>query len=410
MKPAAWTRQLPWSIVAAAILLVGLGWLGIARVEELTDGNGRLLHQQMAYSAIALTAMLLLTIPSYRLLCRYSYAIFGLTIVLLAVVYLFAPINNAHRWIRLGPVGFQPSEVAKVAFVLALLRYLMHRDNYRRLRGLLAPLALTLLPVLLILKEPDLGTSLVFLPVFFIILFAAGAKRIDLACVVLAGLLVLPLLWTEMSREQKSRITVPWISRRRAANQATTPIICTRPSACGRWGASGAASSPANRPTTWCVCPSRGPQRFHFLRDRRAFRTAGNGPGVGAVRPAGLAGTRHRRRDAGTVRTAPGGGTGGAVCRRGTDQHRHDRRTAAHHGAVAAAGESWRLRAVGARRGPGPAAERWTSARLRSDQRTVSVRSGKWLVTCGWWLVVGEQPSVEVIEATKAMNVRTTDH
>ena len=123
------------------------------------------------------------------------------------LVYFFPPINRAHRWIRLGPVGLQPSELAKVAFVLALARYLMYRDNYRRLRGLLAPLGVTLVPVLLILKEPDLGTALVLLPVFFVMLFAAGAKRGDLACVVLAGLLVLPLLWTQMSLEQKSRIT-----------------------------------------------------------------------------------------------------------------------------------------------------------------------------------------------------------
>ncbi len=207
MKSAVWARRLPWSIVAAAILLVGLGWLAIAHVEELTDGSGRFLYQQMVFSVIALVVMLLVTIPNYQVLCRFSYALFLLAIVLLMAVYFFPPINKAHRWIRLGPVGLQPSELAKVAFVLALARYLMYRDNYRRLRGLLAPLALTLAPVLLILKEPDLGTALVFLPVFFVMLFAAGAKRIDLACVVLAGLLVLPLLWTQMSFDQKSRIT-----------------------------------------------------------------------------------------------------------------------------------------------------------------------------------------------------------
>jgi rod shape determining protein RodA len=198
---------MPWSIVVAAILLVGLGWLSIARVEELTEGNGRYLHQQMAYSVIALFLMLLVTLPHYQVLCRFSYALFVLAIVLLVAVYFFPPLNKAHRWIRLGPVGLQPSEFAKVAFVLAMARYLMYRDNYRRLRGLLAPLAITLVPVLLILKEPDLGTSLVFLPVFFLMLFVAGAKRRDLGWIVLAGLLVLPLLWTQMSVDQKSRVT-----------------------------------------------------------------------------------------------------------------------------------------------------------------------------------------------------------
>lgn len=207
MKPATWARRLPWSIAVAAALLVAVGWFAIARVEELTGGSGRFLHQQMAFSAIALLAMVLVTVPNYQVLSRFSYGLFVLAMVLLAAVYFFPPVNRAHRWLRVGPVGLQPSELAKVAFVLALARYLMYRDNYRRLRGLLAPLALTLVPVLLILKEPDLGTALVFLPVFFVMLFAAGAKRSDLACVMVAGVMVLPLLWTQMSREQKSRVT-----------------------------------------------------------------------------------------------------------------------------------------------------------------------------------------------------------
>lgn len=207
MKAAVWIRRLPWSIFAAVLLLIGLGWVGNARVEELTEGSGRFLYQQMAYSVIALAVMLGMTLFNYRVLARFSYALFLLAIVLLLVVYRCQPINGAHRWIRFGPIGVQPSDLAKVAFILAMARYLMYRDNFRRLRGLVAPLFLTLLPVLLILKEPDLGTSLVLLPVFLVMLFAAGAKRSDLACMVLAGLLVLPLLWTQMSLDQKSRIT-----------------------------------------------------------------------------------------------------------------------------------------------------------------------------------------------------------
>ncbi len=80
-----------------------------------------------------------------------------------------------HRWLRIGRIGVQPSEFAKVAFVLALGRYLMHRENYRRFRGLMAPLALATVPVLLILKEPDLGTAAVFLPVLLAMLLVAGS-------------------------------------------------------------------------------------------------------------------------------------------------------------------------------------------------------------------------------------------
>lgn len=193
--------------MTVAALLICLGWLGLARCEELTAGSGRLLRQQMVFSALALAAMLVLSLPNYRVLGRFGYALFLLCLVLLVLVYFFPPINRAHRWIRLGPVGLQPSELAKVAFVLALARYLMYRENYRRLRGLIAPLALTTLPVLLILREPDLGTAAVFLPVLFVMLFAAGARRRDLLGVALVGVLLLPLLWSQMSREQRSRVT-----------------------------------------------------------------------------------------------------------------------------------------------------------------------------------------------------------
>ncbi len=104
-------------------------------------------------------------------------------------------------------MGLQPSEFAKLAFVLGLARYLLYRDSYRRLWGLCVPLALVMVPVLLILKEPDLGTSLVFMPVLFTMLFAAGARKRHLALLLAMAVAILPLLWSQMSREQKSRIT-----------------------------------------------------------------------------------------------------------------------------------------------------------------------------------------------------------
>ncbi len=140
--------------------------------------------------------MLAATLPSYRRLCQWCYLIFALAILLLAVVYLFRPVNGAHRWLRIGHFSLQPSEFAKLAFVLVLGRYLMYRENYRRLAGLLIPLGLATVPVLLVLKEPDLGTAAVFLPVFFVMLLVAGtvgrsAARADggrgLAAVVLAA-------------------------------------------------------------------------------------------------------------------------------------------------------------------------------------------------------------------------------
>ena len=163
--------------------------------------------KQIAWSLLGLLVLGITTLPSYRVLSRGSWALFALAVGLLVLVYAFPAINGARRWLRVGAIGVQPSEFAKVAWVLAMARYLMYRENHRRLVGVLWPLALTLLPVLLILREPDLGTALVFLPVLFVMLAVAGASRRDLVGLVLAGLLVLPLLWSQMSHEQKSRVT-----------------------------------------------------------------------------------------------------------------------------------------------------------------------------------------------------------
>jgi cell division protein FtsW (lipid II flippase) len=208
VKAAVWVRRIPWSIPLAAAGLMGLGLLGLARCDDFGDGQGRFLRQQMLWAALGLSAMLAATVPSYRRLCHWSYAIFGLAILLLTAAYFFRPVGGAHRWVRWGHFGLQPSEFAKLAFVLVLGRYLMYRENCRRLRGLLAPLALATLPAVLVLKEPDLGTASVFLPVFFVMLLVAGARRTDLLRVLLAGVLLLPLFWLQMSPYQKSRINV----------------------------------------------------------------------------------------------------------------------------------------------------------------------------------------------------------
>ncbi len=207
MTPGVWASRLPWSLLAIAAALVVLGCLGIARSEELAGAASRYGPQQAVWSVIAAGAALLAVAPSYRLLCRWSYALFAAALGLLTLVYFFPAVHGAHRWIRLGTFSLQPSEFAKVAYVLALSRYLMYRDNYRRFRGLAVPLAITLAPVVLILREPDLGTSLVFLPVLFVMLYAAGARQGDLFKLALCGAACVPVLWTQMSREQRSRVT-----------------------------------------------------------------------------------------------------------------------------------------------------------------------------------------------------------
>lgn len=212
MLNADWLRRLPWSIMACATALMFLGLSGIARGDELAHA-GEFFSKQIVWIVLAVPGMLLATLVPYRVARHHSYAWLGFSILLLGIVYFFPAKWGSRRWIPLGFMNFQPSELAKLAFILALSRYLMYRENYRRLPGLVVPFSLTLIPMGLILKEPDLGTALVFLPVLLAMLFAAGARLKHLAFMVCLGAAVSPVFWLAMSAEQKSRITALFLQR-----------------------------------------------------------------------------------------------------------------------------------------------------------------------------------------------------
>ena len=155
--------------------------------------------------------------PAYQKIGRFAYPIYWLVILMLALLvlgsYVALPIvpeiRNTYRWIGLGPLRIQPSEFMKVAIILTLARYLRYRDNYRQWHGLIAPFLLTLLPMLLILKQPDLGTLLMLLPVLFAMLFVAGARKGHLLLIITLGVATMPIFYMfGLHGYQKQRIQV----------------------------------------------------------------------------------------------------------------------------------------------------------------------------------------------------------
>ena len=205
-------HRVPWSVLIWTVGLMAIGLAAIARGDELA-GGGEIWPRQLLWIGLALVAMAAGALWHYRILREISYPLFFGCLVLLALVYLTPLRNGAHRWIPLGLFDFQPSELTKLAFIVALSNYLIHRRNYRKLHGLLVPFLIALVPVGLILKEPDLGTALVFLPVLFAMLFAAGARPRHLALMLVLGVAVTPLMWMGMSAEQKSRVVTLFVQR-----------------------------------------------------------------------------------------------------------------------------------------------------------------------------------------------------
>jgi rod shape determining protein RodA len=206
MDQALTTRRWPIGIPLCAAALIALGLGGIARGDELA-GSGDYFSRQLVWLVLATGAWAASLTFHYRRLRNLSWEFFTVALILLLVVYAFPARNGSRRWISLGGFQLQPSELMKLAYVIAMGSYLMFRDNYRTLQGLIAPFVMTIVPVVLILKEPNLGTAMLFFPVLFAMLFTAGAKWRHLAAIGLMGLACTPLLWRVMSSEQRSRVT-----------------------------------------------------------------------------------------------------------------------------------------------------------------------------------------------------------
>lgn len=213
----AFWRQLAiatnWPVLVAVMVLSSLGVLSIWAD---TRGDTDEWIKQLIFLGVALACMGLFQTIDYRTIGRFSWVFYAISLVLLVytvVPWTHAPrgdnrilmvpeTNGAYAWINFRIMRFQPAELTKIAFVMVMARYLRFRSNYRTLKGLLAPFALAMVPLALILKQPDLGTALIFVPALFAMLFVAGAKMWHLLAIVGMGLLMGPLLWLCGSAEE----------------------------------------------------------------------------------------------------------------------------------------------------------------------------------------------------------------
>lgn len=142
-------------------------------------------------------------------LMRYAYIAYGVALVLLIAVHIFGMIGmGAQRWINLGFIRLQPSELMKISLVLTLACY-YHRLSLEEIESpkfLIAPLLLIFIPALLVLKQPDLGTTLLLVAIGISIMFAAGVRiqYFVVAFITLIG--SLPVVWSLLRTYQKQRV------------------------------------------------------------------------------------------------------------------------------------------------------------------------------------------------------------
>jgi rod shape determining protein RodA len=206
--------HIDWLLIAALLLITGIGIAMIYSTTYVTlpDGGhpGPQVRTQVYALIIGIVVFLLFLSLDYRMLAEQSLFLYGgLCVLLLFVLLRGSTQMGAQRWIPIGPFNLQPSEFGRVVLALVLAMYFGENRRGARNTGDLAVGGLfTAVPLLLIGKQPDLGTAVTLVPVFLGIAYLAGLRMRLLAILALAAVLLAPIAWKFALKDyQRARIT-----------------------------------------------------------------------------------------------------------------------------------------------------------------------------------------------------------
>ena len=166
--------------------------------------------QQTVWIAAGFCILIFTVLFGYERSLDYAYAIFAVNILLLILVLAVGSIRfGAKRWLSLGLFSLQPSEICKVSYILALVKYVAdNSDRVNSIRVFVTSLLICVVPLILIIKQPDLGTAVVFLPVLLVVLFVAGLRKRYVFWFFLTSIISSPFLWSILKGYQKKRLLV----------------------------------------------------------------------------------------------------------------------------------------------------------------------------------------------------------
>lgn len=209
MKIVSTLKQFDWFLFVAVVLLVVVG---MATILSTTWGNAdsmKILDKQIIAALLGVSFVFILSIFNYQILANYAYIIYGVSLVLLVGVLIFGSvIRGTQGWFNLGFFQFQPAEFAKIALLIVLAKYFSSISGKpSRIQHIIVSGALTLIPIALIILQPDLGSALILGFLWILMLLTSGIKKEYVIGLVVIGSLTVFLAWNfVLAPYQKGRI------------------------------------------------------------------------------------------------------------------------------------------------------------------------------------------------------------
>lgn len=192
------------------MFIVILAAIGIVMLYSAANGNwSPWAINQLIRFGMGFAVMIVLALTDIKLLLRYAYVFYFITLILLVVVEVAGHTGmGATRWINLGFIKLQPSEFMKIAMVLVLARY-FHTSSLQSIEsvcGIIPPLLMAIFPAFLIVLQPDLGTALMLIFTTAAMFFVVGVQIWKFVVVFIGGLITIPFAWHFLHDYQQNRV------------------------------------------------------------------------------------------------------------------------------------------------------------------------------------------------------------
>lgn len=208
-----WLKRLNFPLIIATLGIIAMSLIIIGSATHINDVSSQrfwYVQRQGIFAIVNIAMVIFLINFDYKMLQRYGNALYIFNLVLLLAVMLFGhSALGAQRWIQIGPINLQPSEFSKLLIIISLASMLEDKiGKLETIYDLFPVAAYVAIPFLLVMKQPDLGTSLVFFAIFLGMIFTAGVNLKLLGTLFGIGIASMPLLWHVLKEYQKTRIMV----------------------------------------------------------------------------------------------------------------------------------------------------------------------------------------------------------